>query len=149
MSLVLLIAHGLAATALLGALTHQAVAVFRLRNDGASFLSRYASVRTPVFRNAVIALYGLTFVLGALIYPAYRVDARIALEEMHLDWVVGLFEIKEHFGGIGLAVLPLYAYMWDPARASAPGRMATTLLLASIVWFDFFAGHLVNNIRGL
>lgn len=150
MTVALLIAHGLIATALLGAILHQAVAVLRpaVRNGG-TFLSRYTAVGPPGFRNAVIMLYVASFVLGGVIYPAYRLDARVPLEEMQLGWAIGLFEIKEHFGGIGLAALPLYARAWNPARPAGPGRTAITLLLAFIVGFDFLGGHVINNIRGL
>lgn len=147
-----LIAHGLIATALLGAITHQAMAALRLTlrdGHGDSFVARYSGVRPPAFRNAVIVMYVIGFGLGCLIYPDYRLDARIPIEEMQLGWAVGLFELKEHFGGIGLAMLPLYAHYWSPMRAPETGRLATTLLLACITWFDFVAGHIVNNIRGL
>ncbi|MFO0334701.1 MAG: hypothetical protein ACK53C_06640, partial [Pseudomonadota bacterium] len=90
-------------------------------------------------------------VLGAVIYPTYRVDVRIPLEEMQLAWAVGVFEVKEHFGGIGLAMLPLYAWCWDD-RGAPVDRLACavlTWLLAFIVWFTFVSGHVINNLRGL
>ncbi|TJY59528.1 hypothetical protein E4T66_14215 [Sinimarinibacterium sp. CAU 1509] len=147
-----LIAHGLIAVALLGAITHQALAVLRpepLSARGTAFISRYVAVDPRVFRNAVIAMYVASFVLGCLLYPAYRLDARIPLEELQLGWAVGLFELKEHFGGIGLSALPLYHYYWSTARAPGSGRIAITLVLSFIIWFDFISGHIVNNIRGV
>lgn len=152
MTVALLIAHGLIAVALIGAISHQAAALSRRATSaGQSFVGRYAAVRSPGFCRAVIALYVASFVLGGIIYPAYRLDVRIPLEEMRLGWALGLFEMKEHFGGIGLAALPLYSYYWkeggDGDRSG--GKTATTLLLAFIVWFDFLAGHVLNNIRGL
>lgn len=152
MTVVLLIAHSLIAVALIGAISHQAAALsLRATAGGRSFVGRYAAVRSPGFCQAVIALYVVSFVLGGLIYPAYRLDVRIPLEEMRLGWALGLFEMKEHFGGVGLAALPLYHYYWTSGGDGDRdiGRTATTLLLAFIVWFDFLAGHVLNNIRGL
>ena len=90
MTVILLICHGLVAIALMGAITHQAVALTvpkpALRQ---SFPARYASVNSASLRNAVIVLYVISFILGSVIYPAYRLDVRIPLEELRLGWVVG------------------------------------------------------------
>jgi hypothetical protein len=162
----LLILHGLLGVALLGALTHQLVSLVRAgavtagaetvvaragTANKSTFMSRYTSVGQGGFTLAVIVLYVLTLVLGAVIYPTYRLDVRIPFEEMSLIWAVGLFEVKEHWGGIGLGVLPLYAYVWRPQQTSSHhrDRLATTILLSLIVWSDFLAGHVLNNIRGL
>jgi hypothetical protein len=78
-------------------------------------------------------------------------NARIPFEEMSLGWAIGLFELKEHFGGIGLGLLPQYAYTWrtELADTHRRDRIAITLLLSFIVWGNFLVGHVVNNIRGL
>lgn len=148
----LLILHALVGVALLGAITHQAVSLLRRRvvHTG-SFLDRYRSVNHRTFTAAVIALYVTQVILGAVIYPAYRLNVRIPFEEMALGWAIGIFELKEHFAGIGLSVLPFYAYTWsgDPAAAPSRDRLAICLILAVIVWLDFLVGHILNNIRGL
>ncbi len=149
MTLFLLICHGLLAVALLGAITHQAVNLLAPRPAGRrTFTARYAAADSSAMPNAVMLLYVVCFIFGGVIYPNYRLDVRIPLEEMRLGWALGLFELKEHFGGIGLATLPLYAFFWRDSSAVA-GRRATTLLLAITVWFDFLAGHVINNVRGL
>ena len=68
-----------------------------------------------------------------------------------MAWAIGLFELKEHFGGIGLGVLPLYVYTWRAEQADSHrrDRVVLTVLLALIVWWNFIVGHVVNNIRGL
>ena len=146
-----LIVHGLLAVVLLGAITHQLVAFLVRRSAGGpSFLAHYAAVRPERFTRAIIVMFLLTLGLGATIYPAYRVDVRIPFEEMSLGWAVGLFELKEHFAGLGLGTLPLYASVWQPERASHRlERCMVTLFLGAIVWFDFIVGHLLNNLRGL
>jgi hypothetical protein len=148
----LLILHGLAAVALLGAITHQSVSVLRLRaarND--SFIDRYTRVRQRTFTVTVVVLYLVSASLGAVIYPNYRLNVRIPFEEMSLGWAVGVFELKEHFAGIALGALPLYAYTWraEAAETHRRDRIGITLFLAFIVWWDFLLGHVLNNIRGL
>lgn len=159
MTIALLILHGLLAVALLGALTHQLVSLLRGNQSAAagrppsesSFIGRYAAVGQGGFTIAVVVLYFATFVLGGIIYPAYRLDVRIPFEEMSLIWAVGLFEIKEHWAGVGVGVLPLYAYVWRPQQTTTNSRdrLMITALLSLIVWSDFIAGHVLNNIRGL
>lgn len=148
----LLILHGVVGVALLGALTHQMVSMLRQRSvRTGSFVDRYTGVNQPVFTIAVVTLYVVQVALGAAIYPSYRLNVRIPFEEMGMGWAVGLFELKEHFAGIGLALLPLYFVNWRP-QSAAPhrrDRIAITLLLSLIVWWDFVIGHVLNNIRGL
>ena len=152
MTTFLLIMHGLFAVALLGALTHQAASLFPRRAAAqAVFVERYARVDGARFTLAIALLYFVVFVLGSVIYPAYRVDVRIPFEELGLFWAVGLFELKEHAGGIGLGILPLYVVVWRRQAGDLllTNRRMITALLAAVVWFDFVVGHVLNNIRGL
>jgi hypothetical protein len=152
MDIALLICHGLAGVALLGAITHQLASAVRARPArSTAILDRYAGVNQRVFTVAVVLLYLAGVILGAIIYPSYRLNVRVPFEQMSLGWAVGLFELKEHFGGIGLALLPAYAWLWrsDQAESHRIDRMAVTALLAFIVWWDFLVGHVLNNIRGL
>lgn len=149
---VLLLAHLLFAVSLLGALTHQAVALLASRAlPERLFVGRYTRVNDTRFTWAVVVLYIGVMLIGAVLYPVYRVDVRIPFEELGLGWAVGLFEIKEHAAGVGLGVLPLYVYVWRAQSMPSHGldRKFTTAFLALIVWFDFIAGHVLNNIRGL
>jgi hypothetical protein len=148
----LLILHSLVGVALLGAITHQAIAMMRnrqARND--SFINRYTGVNTKAFTVAIAGLYVGQLLLGALIYPAYRLNVRVPFEEMSLGWAIGIFELEEHFAAIGLGILPAYIFAWRtaPQSPSSWGRPSITLLLALIVWWNFLVGHVLNNIRGL
>ena len=148
----LLILHSLVGVALLGAITHQLVSMHRRRaRRSGSFIDRYTGVNQQVFVVAVVSLYLAQVVLGAIIYPAYRLNVRIPFEEMFLFREVGAFETKEHFAGIGIGLLPLYYWLWRPAVADSHrrDRLAITSLLAFIVWWGFLVGHVLNNIRGL
>jgi hypothetical protein len=149
---VMLILHSLVGVALLGATTHQSVSLLRhSARKGDGFLQRYGSVNQASFTKVVVALYVVNVVLGALLYPRYRLDVRIPFEEMQLGWAVGLFELKEHFAGLGLGVLPLYALLWrgTPSATGLRLRTALTLTVTFIAWWAFIVGHVLNNIRGL
>ncbi len=152
MIVALLILHSLVGVTLLGAITHQSVSLLRRGAPaGGSFIDRYRSVNQTTFTIVVVALFAGNVILGALIYPSYRLDVRIPFEEMSLGWAIGLFELKEHFAGIGVGLLPAYAYTWQ-AGAFADrrrDRLVITLILAVIVWWDFLVGHILNNLRGL
>ena len=148
---VLLIIHGLLAVALLGAITHQAASVWWPRKKPAGgFVERFRSVAAAPYANAVVLLYLLTAVLGAIIYPEFRVTIRNVVEELGHHAVMGTFELKEHFVMVGVAVLPAYWLFWRPPLAEqyAGTRAALTAILAFIVWWGFLVGHVINNIRG-
>jgi hypothetical protein len=149
----LLILHGLAAVALLGAITHQAVSVARRKPKAhsGSFVGRYRGVHSPTFANAVVLLFALTFTLGGLLYPRYRIDVRPMLEDLQLRAANGIFETKEHFAAIGLGLLPVYWLYWRPPllREHADSRRHLTWMLAFVVWWNFLTGEVLNNIKGL
>jgi hypothetical protein len=148
---VLLIIHGLVAVALLGAITHQALAT--LAPAGArsgSFLGRFRSVPSARFANAIIVLYVTAGLLGAIVYLYFRVDVRPQLErDSHFE-ALGLFDLKEHFISIGLGLLPAYWVAWQRPAAADLGqwRVALTGIFAFIVWWSYLIGHVLNNILG-
>jgi hypothetical protein len=161
----LLILHGLLAVALLGALTHQALAVCWPARNPVGFVGRFRAVSGLSYTNAVIVLFLVTFILGGVIYPAYRLNVRTYLSDYRLLSAEGAFEIKEHLAAIALGLLPFYWYLWrapaavpagagmagasDLGKAQSFARAAVTVMLALIVWFNFLVGHILNNIRGL
>jgi hypothetical protein len=148
----LLILHGLVGVALLGAITHQLVSMYRRRTvRSGSFIDRYTGVNQRVFVIAVVSLFITQVILGAIIYPTYRLNVRIPFEEMYLFKAIGVFELKEHFAGIAIGLLPLYFWLWRPEIADTHrrDRIVITSILAFIVWWDFLIGHVLNNIRGL
>ena len=147
----LLIIHGLLAVALLGAITHQAVAVWLpVRAKAGSFVTRFRAVPSTSYVTAIIVLYLVTFVMGAWIYTQYRFTSRLALEQLQFFKTVGVFEMKEHVATIGLIVLPAYWAFWQQPLSEdySGGRKSVTLLLAIMVWANFLIGHITNNARG-
>lgn len=151
MYVVLLIVHGLLAVALLGAITHQtASAWLPARKQAGSFSGRFRAVGAAGYTNAIVVLYVTTFVMGGIIYPEFRISIRGVLEELDTPAVMGSFELKEHFGVVGLALLPAYWYLWRLPLAEEYGRTrrAITGIIAFVVWWNFLVGHVVNNFRG-
>jgi len=147
----LLIVHGLLAVALLGAITHQTLSVWApARKPAGSFVGRFRGVPGAGYTNAIIVLYVLTAILGGIIYPAYRLEVRLVVEQLALWPYHGAFELKEHFAVIGLAMLPAYWYYWRQPLAAEHTRTrgVITGMLAFIVWWNFLVGHFLNNIRG-
>lgn len=151
MIVVLLILHGLLSIALLGALTHQAAALWwPARRGGQRFVDRFRGRQAIVFTNAIVVLYVLTFVLGAVLYPSYRIDVRVVLEDMRVYAPTGAFELKEHFAALGLGLLPAYWYYWrQPAGDFRWTRRLHAGYLTLSAWYGFVTGHVLNNLRGL
>ena len=102
------------------------------------------------FANAIVALYAVSALLGAVLYLPFRVDIRPGLERAGQWQALGVFDLKEHFVTIGLALLPTYWVCWRQRRTDDPSRtpVALTLILAFIVWWSFLIGHVLNNIMG-
>jgi hypothetical protein len=150
---ILLIVHGLLAVTLLGALTHQALSVaapVRQIATPGGFVTRFRSVRGAGYATAVCVLWVVTFILGAWIYTKYRIAIRIPLERGGYLKTLGFFELKEHATTLGLFILPAYWYFWKNANNATfdAARKWTTVLLASVCWFAFLVGHVLNNARG-
>jgi hypothetical protein len=151
MATALLIIHGLVAVALLGALTHQTLATWAPAHARhGSFFGRFRTVPTAAFANAVVVLYAVSAILGAVVYLYFRVDVKPVLEQAGHWQALGLFDIKEHFAAIGLALLPAYWVCWRQPRTDEPARARTALtsILAFTVWWSFLIGHVTNNIKG-
>lgn len=147
----LLIVHGLCAVLLLGALTHQAIAVlWPARQRTGSFVSSVRSVPSATYTNAIIVMFIVTAILGSIIYTEYRIAIRVTLQDYRLHVPEGAFELKEHVLSIGLGLLPAYWYYWQPAltKEFTTTRVIVTALLAAIVWYSFITGHVLNDIRG-
>ena len=146
----LLILHGIFSVFLLGAVTHQFLGVVWPRRPGQSdFVARARGINPGGYVQAIIILYVIEFILGSLLYPTYRVLARPPLQDLQLTWVIGLFEVKENFAAIVLAMLPAYWYFWKRFPDYKTTRTAITTILFIVVWYNMIAGHLVNNARGL
>ena len=150
---IFLLVHGLLAVALLGAITHQALSVASLAAgaDRRSFFARFRNVNGPAYAGPIVVLFVLTTILGGILYPQYRIDVRVLLEDTQSRSANGIFEIKEHLIAVGLGALPAYWLAWRTPLAPelASTRRYLTWILAFFVWWAFLVGHLLNNFKGL
>src|SRR5256885_12708590 len=145
----LLIIHGVIAVFLIGAITHHFLSVFWPRRPGQTdFVARARGVNSIGYVQTIIILYVVTFALGAILYPTYRVFVRPPLQDLQLTYAIGLFEIKENFAAIGLATLPSYWWFWKKTNDYPTTRRALTAIFFVIIWYNFIAGHILNNVRG-
>jgi hypothetical protein len=148
-----LLVHLILAVFLLGALTHQAVAVtmpVRKAAAGAGIITRFRAVSAPGYATAVCVLWVLMFIVGSYIYTKYRIYIRIPIEQAGHWKTQGFFDFKEHMVSIGLTLLPAYWFFWKNAKSPEydSARKWTTVVLAGICWFAFLVGHVLNNTRG-
>ena len=148
----LFVMHGLLAILLLGAITHQAIALWiPSRLPDPNFVGRVRAVKAASYTNAIIILFVLTFALGAVVYPTYRIGARVFMENLRMGAAVGSFEVKEHLVSFALGLLPAYWYFWrqplDPGHGWT--RKLIVLLMTVFIWAGFLVGHVLNNIRGV
>jgi len=146
-----LMVHMLLAVALLGAVTHQSLGVLApVHTTAGSFFGRFRAVNGAHYVNAIVVLYVLTACLGLIIYPNYRLGARVVMEQLHMFKRVGSFELKEHIIALGLGLLPAYWWTWQPAQsAQRLARQVLTVVLAVFVWYGFLIGHFLNNVQGI
>jgi hypothetical protein len=152
MTIMLLIIHMLLAVALIGSVTHQTVgALWPVRARADNFVARYRATKGAAYVNAIVVLYLATALLGAILYPTYRIGARVFMESLRMYPYVGSFELKEHVVAMGLGLLPAYWWLWREPQASdhRVSRIVVTTMLAVIVWYAFLVGHLLNNIKGV
>jgi hypothetical protein len=147
---ILLITHGILAVLLLGAITHQAIgAAWPATKREPGFFNSLRNVNGMSYTNAVIILFLVTFAIGTIIYPTYRVSVRTVLQEYHDYKPEGMFEMKEHLLALSLSLLPIYWLLWRrPSGENRIARTAVTSILAIAVWWGFLTGHIINNIRG-
>jgi hypothetical protein len=148
MEITLLILHGLLAVLLLGALIHQVLSGYKSRAGDVTFFSSVMSTRGSLYTNAVVVLYPLITIVGAIIYAYYRMEVRPFLEASHHRSAIGIFELKEHFIAIGFGLLPAYWLLWQQSENSFARRAVTIIITATALW-GFFVGHILNNLHGL
>src|ERR1700744_6024798 len=150
MATALLIVHGLIAVGLLGAITHQTLATCLPSAKPHSFCGRFRAVPGAGFTNAVVFLYLVSALLGAVLYLYFKVDIQPNLERDRHWHALGFFDLKEDFTAIGFGLLPAYWISWRRPFADERGqtKAALTTILGFIVWWGFLVGHVVNDIMG-
>lgn len=145
----LLIAHTLLGILLLGTITHNALITWRyLKGD-----FRRINLEKLYVKVAAVA-YGLTFTLGAVLYPNYRYYVRALYFDQELPWASHLFDIKEHWAGIGLGLMVAFYLMSRTIQPRSDRRalffyVFLSLSLAVIVWFTLISGLYLTSLRSV
>jgi len=89
-----------------------------------------------------------------VIYPNYRYYVRALYFDKEVPWAANLFDIKEHWTGIGLVlVLAFYilSRVIDPKsdRAMLFVYVFLSVTLAIIVWFALISGLLLTAVKAI
>jgi hypothetical protein len=99
--------------------------------------------------------YNSAFLLGALVYPTFRIRARAEYLDSLRPAVSGLFEIKEHWGSIGLALMFAYYLMstrLSPQKESAKlffFYVPLCFMLNIVVLYLIYSGYYVTTVKGI
>ena len=145
---VLLLVHLLAAFVLVGSMTHNLLIVIGyIRGKFGRQKLEWFYVRVSLWA------YIIVYVLGALIYPAYGARIRQPYFDQQLRWATGLFEVKEHWGSIGLAMLMVYYFLrkhFKPAEEKDKLFLyiPLCLLLNVILWYKVITGCYLTLLKG-
>lgn len=145
----LLLAHAASSIVLVGASTHHAI---QMRHYLRGRFGRRPLVRTYAIVTSIA--YVLTFALGALLYPSYRIFVRACFLEANAPAYARMFDVKEVFAALALLVaagLGWIAHVWDPEREPdlAPVYAAMAILVTAVVWWSAISGILVTSVRGI
>ncbi|MGM0575257.1 MAG: hypothetical protein ACQEXJ_05965 [Myxococcota bacterium] len=133
----LLLLHAVAAGVLAGASIHNGILAWRHWIQGRKVNLRLQRLYPKIIGVAWIITLGL----GLWIYPTFRVDVRAASLDANLPLATSLFEIKEHWLGLGTLMLaylvPTSARLARdhvPPLDSALYHLLSVLLAAAVVW---------------
>ena len=145
----LLVLHAGGSIVLVGAATHHAL---QMRHYLRGRFGREKLEKT--YAKVVSVAYVVTFVLGALLYPSYRVHVRGYHLDRHAPAFAALFDVKETYASLALVVavaLGALACTLRPAETPALVRVyaVMSLIVCAVVWFNVIAGLLVVSARGI
>jgi hypothetical protein len=145
----LLLLHAIGSIVLVGAATHHAI---EMRHYFAGRYGRHKLEKT--WAKVVSVTYVLTFAVGALLYPAYRVHVRGLYLDRHAPAYSGLFDVKEVYASLTLVVaiaLGALAHTLRPADSRELTRIyaAMSWIVCAVVWLEVVAGVLVVSVRGV
>ncbi len=98
--------------------------------------------------------YVCVFVFGALVYPTFRVRVRYEYFDESLPWATGLFEVREHWAAIGLALfiaLLFFRKHFNPEQERPKLFLYTALfsLIYLIVWYCTVFGYYLTTLRSV
>jgi len=147
----LLLVHTFTTFVLIGAMTHNLVCV-------ASYLRGRFGRQKLEWRYLKVSLwsYIITYIFGVLVYPAFRVYIRggEAGFDKTIPWATGLFEVKEHWGAIGLALMVVYYFLRKNFNPQAEREKLLyfyaplCVFLNVILWYKVTVGCYLTLLKG-
>ncbi len=146
--IVLLLTHLIIAGVLAGAMMHNLIIVFKYLQG------KFGHTKRELYLARVsLWSYVIVYLLGCLIYPAFRVYFRAAYFDVDLSWATGLFEVKEHWGSLGLALFFVYYYLRksfepDLEKDKLWFYVPLSVILNVIVWYKIIVGCYLSLLKG-
>jgi hypothetical protein len=146
----LLLLHTAAAIVCLGSITHNLVMIV---NYWRGQFRRVALEKLYVKVSFIAFL--CTYLLGGIgLYPAFRYQVRYLYFDSALPWATGLFEIKEHWGALALAIFIVYYLLSRSIQPSADNPLTKVyillgVLLTIIIWYAAIVGFLLVSYRSV
>lgn len=145
----LLVLHTAGAVVLLGSATHHALL---MRHYLRGRFERIALEKT--YARVLCVAYAVTFAIGALVYPTYRVHVRGYHLDRFAPEYARLFDVKETWASLALFValgLGALSFAWRPREEPwlAPIVAVMSFVVCAVVWFDAVIGILVTSVRGI
>lgn len=145
---VLLLAHLFATIVLVGSMTHNLLIVIKYVRGKFG-----RKKREQYFVKISVWAYTFIYIIGCLIYPAFGVYMRHHYFDSESPWATGLFEVKEHWGTVGLALFFVYYFLRksfqpDTEREKLFLYVPLCLLLNVIVWYKVVVGSYLSLLKG-
>lgn len=129
----LLVAHFAASVVLVGASTHDLVILIGLLRK--KVLPATGWKREKFYNKTAFYSYIACFLIGCVLYPAFRYYVRARYFDVDLPWATGLFEIKEHWLSIGMAlVAAAYVLRIRMEPAKDKNSLALYTFAVATVW---------------
>lgn len=144
----LVLLHLFATFVLVGSMTHNLLIVL------AYLRGKFNKRKLEFFYNKVsLWTYVIVYLFGTLAYPAFRVYIRGLTFDKDMRWATGLFEVKEHWGALGLGFFFVYYLLrrtFDPKkeREKLFLYVPLCLLLNVILWYKTIVGCYLALVKG-
>ncbi|MFQ6036615.1 MAG: hypothetical protein ACE5NM_12325 [Sedimentisphaerales bacterium] len=143
----LLLVHLFATFVLVGSMTHNLFCVIdymRGKFNRKKLEQLYVTVS--------VWSYIIVYAVGVLIYPAFRVRIRPDFDG-DLPWATGLFEVKEHWSVVGLAMFFVYYFLRksfqpDNEKEKLFLYVPFCFLLNIILWYKVIVSCYLTLLKG-
>jgi len=145
---ILLLIHLLATFVLVGSMTHNVFIVagyVRGKFGRQKLEQRYVKVS--------LWAYTIVYIIGVLIYPAFGAHIRHTYFDPQLPWATGLFEVKEHWAAMGLAMIFVYYFLRKNFLPSEERNklflyVPLCVILNVILWYKVIVSCCLTAMKG-